>query len=103
AALAERDREAARRPVARAQARHGYVRIRPRRSRGRVVQIVKFEGEQEDMLRKLAKTVLAAAALMGSAGSARATTIIKIGTLAPGDSPWGKEFKRWANEVNKDT
>jgi TRAP-type C4-dicarboxylate transport system substrate-binding protein len=55
------------------------------------------------MLRKLATMVLAAAALTGVAGSARATTIIKIGTLAPGDSPWGKEFKRWANDVSKDT
>ena len=55
------------------------------------------------MLRKFATMLLAAAALMSAAGSADATTVIKVGTLAPGDSPWGKEFKRWGNEVSKDT
>jgi TRAP-type C4-dicarboxylate transport system substrate-binding protein len=34
---------------------------------------------------------------------ARATTIIKIGTLAPGDSPWAKEFKKFAADVVADT
>jgi TRAP-type C4-dicarboxylate transport system substrate-binding protein len=37
------------------------------------------------------------------AGDARAGTTLKIGTLAPQDSPWGKEFKRWAHEVSVDT
>ena len=55
------------------------------------------------MLRKFAAMLLAAAALTSAAGSADATTVIKVGTLAPGDSPWGKEFKRWGNEVAKDT
>jgi TRAP-type transport system periplasmic protein len=55
------------------------------------------------MLQKLVTTCLAAFALAGFAGDARATTTIKIATLAPGDSPWGKEFKRWANDVSKDT
>lgn len=45
---------------------------------------------------------IAVAALLAS-GSARAATTFKIGTLAPGNSPWGKEFKRWASEVNRDT
>jgi TRAP-type C4-dicarboxylate transport system substrate-binding protein len=34
---------------------------------------------------------------------ARAATTLKIGTLAPQDSPWGKEFKRWARDVSADT
>ncbi len=37
------------------------------------------------------------------APDARAATTLKIGTLAPQDSPWGKEFKRWAKEVASDT
>jgi TRAP-type C4-dicarboxylate transport system substrate-binding protein len=55
------------------------------------------------MFQKLVTAFLAALALMSVATSAHATTIVKIGTLAPGDSPWGKEFKRWANEVSQDT
>ncbi len=42
-------------------------------------------------------------ATMGLAGEARAATTIKLGTLAPQDSPWGKEFKRWAKDVSSDT
>jgi TRAP-type C4-dicarboxylate transport system substrate-binding protein len=41
--------------------------------------------------------------LLGSTGAASASTTLKIGTLAPGDSPWGKEFKRWAKNVSDDT
>jgi TRAP-type C4-dicarboxylate transport system substrate-binding protein len=55
------------------------------------------------LFQKLLTTCVAACALIGFANSAHATTTIKIGTLAPGDSPWGKEFKRWANDVSKDT
>jgi len=40
---------------------------------------------------------------LGFAGPAHAVTTIKIGTLAPQDSPWGKEFKKWANIVSTDT
>jgi len=40
---------------------------------------------------------------IGFADTAQATTIIKIGTLAPQDSPWGKEFKKWAKDVSTDT
>ncbi len=50
--------------------------------------------------------VLALAAIgvtLGFGGYAQATTTIKIGTLAPQDSPWGKEFKKWANIVSTDT
>ncbi len=41
--------------------------------------------------------------VLGVAGSARAATTLKLGTLAPQDSPWGKEFKRWAKDVSADT
>jgi TRAP-type C4-dicarboxylate transport system substrate-binding protein len=51
-------------------------------------------------LAALAATFLLAFA---AAGDARAATTLKIGTLAPQDSPWGKEFKRWAKEVSSDT
>ena len=37
------------------------------------------------------------------ATTAQATTVIKIGTLAPGDSPWGREFKKLAADVAADT
>ena len=40
---------------------------------------------------------------LGVAGSADAATTLKMGTLAPGDSVWGREFKRWAKEVSDDT
>jgi TRAP-type C4-dicarboxylate transport system substrate-binding protein len=50
-------------------------------------------------------TAVLMAALLGSlqATAALATTTIKIATLAPQDSPWGKEFKRWAKDVSDDT
>jgi TRAP-type C4-dicarboxylate transport system substrate-binding protein len=34
-----------------------------------------------------------------AATGAHAASTIKIGTLAPQESPWGKEFKNWANDV----
>jgi TRAP-type C4-dicarboxylate transport system substrate-binding protein len=37
------------------------------------------------------------------AGSSHAATTLKIGTLAPQDSPWGREFKKWASDVSADT
>jgi TRAP-type C4-dicarboxylate transport system substrate-binding protein len=37
------------------------------------------------------------------ATAAHAATTLKLGTLAPSDSAWGKEFKRWANEVSSDS
>jgi TRAP-type C4-dicarboxylate transport system substrate-binding protein len=37
------------------------------------------------------------------AGEAQAATTLKIGTLAPQDSPWGREFKKWASDVSTDT
>jgi TRAP-type C4-dicarboxylate transport system substrate-binding protein len=43
------------------------------------------------------------AAVTGFTEGAMAATALKIGTLAPQDSPWGKEFKRWARDVSNDT
>jgi TRAP-type C4-dicarboxylate transport system substrate-binding protein len=55
------------------------------------------------MLRRL--SAIFATLVFGAtlAMNAEATVTFKIGTLAPGSSPWGKEFKRWANEVSQDT
>src|SRR5580692_5303388 len=55
------------------------------------------------MFRKLAAFVAVTSLALGLAGTAEATTTLKIGTLAPGDSAWGKEFKKWAKDVNDDT
>jgi TRAP-type C4-dicarboxylate transport system substrate-binding protein len=55
------------------------------------------------MLRKLVTMFLAAALVVGFAGGAQAATTLKIGTLAPRESPWGKEFTKWANDVSSDT
>jgi TRAP-type C4-dicarboxylate transport system substrate-binding protein len=38
---------------------------------------------------------------VGFAGEASAAEVIKIGTLAPGASPWGQVFKIWADAVSK--
>jgi TRAP-type transport system periplasmic protein len=51
------------------------------------------------MSRKLVSVLTAIATFICSATSAHATTTIKIGTLAPQDSPWGKEFKRLTNDI----
>jgi TRAP-type C4-dicarboxylate transport system substrate-binding protein len=51
------------------------------------------------MLRTLLSSLTALALVVCSTSAANATTTIKIGTLAPQDSPWGKEFKKWGNEV----
>lgn len=56
------------------------------------------------MLRRAAMKLVGAAALLlgvGAAGEARAAEVIKIGTLAPGSSPWGQVFKVWADAVSK--
>ncbi len=55
------------------------------------------------MLRKLAATFAVALAAVAFSDSADAATTLKIGTLAPGDSAWGKEFKKWAKDVSNDT
>jgi len=38
---------------------------------------------------------------VGVSEDAKAAEVIKIGTLAPGASPWGQVFKVWAEAVNK--
>ena len=58
------------------------------------------------MLRTLVPIVaiaIAAGSVANARADARAATTLKMGTLAPQDSPWGKEFKRWAKEVSSDT
>ena len=55
------------------------------------------------MLRRL-MIVIAALAFVLSAKTARADgTTLKVGTLAPGESPWGQVFKVWAKGVNERT
>jgi TRAP-type C4-dicarboxylate transport system substrate-binding protein len=56
------------------------------------------------MLRRAAMKLLGAAAILvgvGTGGDAEAAEVIKIGTLAPGASPWGQVFKVWAEAVSK--
>jgi TRAP-type C4-dicarboxylate transport system substrate-binding protein len=55
------------------------------------------------MFRKLASALAAAIALATLSTGADAATTLKFGTLAPGDSAWGKEFKKWAKDVSDDT
>jgi TRAP-type C4-dicarboxylate transport system substrate-binding protein len=47
--------------------------------------------------------ILLVLALVTSSGVARATTVVKIGTLAPADSLWGHEFKKLAAAIASDT
>jgi TRAP-type C4-dicarboxylate transport system substrate-binding protein len=54
------------------------------------------------MLRTLLATI-ALLVLLAIHSDARAATTLKLGTLAPQDSPWGKEFKHWAKDVSTDT
>jgi TRAP-type C4-dicarboxylate transport system substrate-binding protein len=55
------------------------------------------------MFRKFVTMFASIGLLMGAASAAQAATSFKIGTLAPQDSPWGKEFKKWAADISKDT
>ncbi len=52
------------------------------------------------MFRRLLVLVAAIALVLGASRSARADTL-KVGTLAPGDSPWGQVFKVWAKAVDE--
>jgi TRAP-type C4-dicarboxylate transport system substrate-binding protein len=58
---------------------------------------------EEGMSRRIFAMLAAVALAVALTSSAHATVTFKVGTLAPGNSPWGKEFKRWANEVSQDT
>jgi TRAP-type transport system periplasmic protein len=72
-----------------------------------------YEKHEKGMLTPMRTTIRLRAALLATFGllgfvmclarGASAATTLKIGTLAPQDSPWGKEFKRWAKEVSGDT
>ena len=56
------------------------------------------------MMRRAAMKLVGALALLVGVGvseNANAGEVIKIGTLAPGASPWGQVFKVWAEAVNK--
>lgn len=56
------------------------------------------------MIRKLTVAALAASfVLAGTAGVAEAKTEVKLATLAPKRSPWGKVFTTWAKAVKKKT
>ena len=55
------------------------------------------------MFRKFALMLAAGSLVMGVAGVAGATTTLKVGTVAPADSTWGKEFKKFAKNVSDDT
>ena len=54
------------------------------------------------MRKKLLATLASAIVLFGGASSANAdATTLKIGTLAPPDSPWGQVFKVWQQGVDQ--
>ena len=56
------------------------------------------------MMRRAAMKLVGALALLVGVGvseDANAAEVIKIGTLAPGASPWGQVFKVWADAVSK--
>jgi len=56
------------------------------------------------MVRKVLAAFLAAAfVVMGTAGVAQAKTTLKMATLAPKRSPWGKVFTTWSKAVAKKT
>jgi TRAP-type C4-dicarboxylate transport system substrate-binding protein len=55
------------------------------------------------MFRKVVMMCSVIALGMGIAAEASAGTTLKIGTLAPSNSPWAKAFKQWASEVSTDT
>jgi TRAP-type C4-dicarboxylate transport system substrate-binding protein len=55
------------------------------------------------MFRKFVTMFAAATFVTGIADVAGATTVLKVGTLAPQESSWGKEFRRLAKDVSDDT
>jgi TRAP-type C4-dicarboxylate transport system substrate-binding protein len=56
-------------------------------------------------MKRLAKAaaIALALAIVASAAPAEAKTQLKLGTLAPPRSPWGKVFKTWAKAVEQKT
>jgi TRAP-type C4-dicarboxylate transport system substrate-binding protein len=55
------------------------------------------------MFRKFVTMFSVIALGVGLADAASAATVIKIGTVAPPNSPWAKGFKQWAADVAADT
>lgn len=55
------------------------------------------------MLRRLVVLIAVVGALMGVTKTASAGEEIKLGTLAPGDSAWGKVFKAWSKAVEEES
>lgn len=55
------------------------------------------------MIRKLTAVALAASFAFGLSAPAEAKSSMRIATLAPKNSPWGKVFSTWAKAVDKKT
>ncbi len=55
------------------------------------------------MLRRFVTMVSVIAFGLGLADAASAATVLKIGTVAPPNSPWAKGLKQWAADVAADT
>ena len=55
------------------------------------------------MVRRLIVLVAVIAATLGVTQTASAAEEIKLGTLAPGDSAWGKVFKAWSKAVEDES
>src|SRR5579864_6861004 len=55
------------------------------------------------MIRLFFGVVLTLFLLTSAERRAHATTTLKIGTMAPRDSPWGRDFRQWAKDVSDDT
>lgn len=53
--------------------------------------------------RVLAALIAAVFVVLGTAGMAEAKTTLKMATLAPPRSPWGKVFKTWSKAVDQKT
>lgn len=54
-------------------------------------------------IRSFLLSVLAAVSVLLASGRADAGVTLKIGTLAPGDSAWGRELKKWGAAVAAET
>lgn len=55
------------------------------------------------MLRRLVVLVALLATTFGALGTASAAEELKLGTLAPADSAWGKVFKAWSKAVEEES
>jgi TRAP-type transport system periplasmic protein len=55
------------------------------------------------MVRKILVLVAVVAATLGAAGSASAAEEVKLATIAPKDSAWGKVFNAWSKAVGEES